>query len=195
MRTDRVVIYYRARILQVLAKKLKLEGNFDFVHIAKKTPGFVGADLTALTKEAASICINRVFSQLEATEVNPNSMEVDTPEKTQTNGSDQIQPFVSAQQKMRLESERELGQRSMASDVLRARIEPFTEDQLRPLAITMNDFELVRKNFGPNFQIWKVTLPCISFLGNQESPTICKERRICNNSKCHVERCWSPRQN
>jgi ribosome biogenesis ATPase len=140
----------RARILQVLAKKLKLEGNFDFVHIAKKTPGFVGADLTALTKEAASICINRVFSQLEATEVNPNSMEVDTPEKTKTNGSDQIQPFVSAQQKMRLESERELGQRSMASDVLRARIEPFTEDQLRPLAITMNDFELAIKKVQPS---------------------------------------------
>lgn len=130
--------------MQVLAKKMKLEGNFDFVQIAKKTPGFVGADLTALTKEAASICINRVFSQLESTDINPNSMEVDTPEKAQPIESDQIQPFVSAQQKVRMETERELGQRSTASDVLRARIEPFTEEQLRPLAITMNDFELVR---------------------------------------------------
>ena len=131
--------------MQVLAKRLKLEGNFDFVRIAKKTPGFVGADLTALTKEAASICINRVFSQLETSLMSPNLMDVDTPEKTQPNGSDQIQPFMSAQQKMRLETERELGQRSMASDVLRARVEPFTEDQLRPLAITMADFELVRQ--------------------------------------------------
>lgn len=49
----------------VLSSSMKLEGNFDFVEIAKKTPGFVGADLTALTKEAANVAISRIFSELE----------------------------------------------------------------------------------------------------------------------------------
>lgn len=31
-----------------------------------KTPGYVGADLSALTKEAAAIAINRIFSDLAA---------------------------------------------------------------------------------------------------------------------------------
>lgn len=58
-----------------MSKKMKLAGDFDFAEIAQRTPGyeqiilckhclivsvrFVGADLTALTKEAAVICINR----------------------------------------------------------------------------------------------------------------------------------------
>eukprot|EP00899_Mesostigma_viride_P022737 jgi/Mesvir1/3648/Mv14943-RA.1 len=52
----------RVRILQVLAGRLRLEGSFNFASIARRTPGYVGADLSALTKEAAVIAINRIFS-------------------------------------------------------------------------------------------------------------------------------------
>lgn len=38
---------------------MKLAGDFDFMEIAVNTPGFVGADLSALTKEAAVLAINR----------------------------------------------------------------------------------------------------------------------------------------
>eukprot|EP00897_Mesotaenium_endlicherianum_P004051 jgi/Mesen1/3674/ME000202S02761 len=55
----------RARILEVLAKRLRLEGDFDFKLIARRTPGFVGADLAALTKEAAAIAVQRIFSSLD----------------------------------------------------------------------------------------------------------------------------------
>ncbi|KAL2644637.1 hypothetical protein R1flu_012224 [Riccia fluitans] len=51
----------RARILAVLARKLRLEGSFDFKLIARRTPGFVGADLAALIKEAAAVAVTRIF--------------------------------------------------------------------------------------------------------------------------------------
>ena len=55
----------RLRILGVLSKKLRLEGEFDMTKIGKNTPGFVGADLEALTQEAAAIAINRCFDIIE----------------------------------------------------------------------------------------------------------------------------------
>ncbi|CAN0247079.1 unnamed protein product [Ectocarpus sp. 12 AP-2014] len=56
----------RARILEVMASKMTLAGDVDFQQIAKKTPGFVGADLSSLTKEAAVVAINRIFTRLRA---------------------------------------------------------------------------------------------------------------------------------
>ncbi|CAI5480534.1 unnamed protein product [Closterium sp. Yama58-4] len=55
----------RARILEVLSRKLRLEGSFDFGFIARRTPGFVGADLAALAKEAAAIAVRRIFTRKE----------------------------------------------------------------------------------------------------------------------------------
>ncbi|GFH28683.1 uncharacterized protein HaLaN_27218, partial [Haematococcus lacustris] len=54
----------RAKILSVITRRLRLEGNFDFARIAKRTPGFVGADLMALVKEAAALAVTRIFSHL-----------------------------------------------------------------------------------------------------------------------------------
>lgn len=51
-------------ICQVLARRLRLEGTFDFAAVAAKTPGYVGADLAALTKEAGAVAIARVFSSM-----------------------------------------------------------------------------------------------------------------------------------
>lgn len=59
----------RARILAVQAAGLRLEGHvggFDFGAIAKLTPGFVGADLLALTQEAAALAVARCFDALDA---------------------------------------------------------------------------------------------------------------------------------
>ena len=48
---------------QVLCRRLRLAGEVDFKAIAARTPGFVGADLRALTKEAAASAIQRIFKQ------------------------------------------------------------------------------------------------------------------------------------
>ncbi|KAJ8308844.1 hypothetical protein KUTeg_013718 [Tegillarca granosa] len=55
----------RCRILQVLCRNLKLEDVFDFTCLARNTPGYVGADLNALTREAAMTAVNRVFNDLQ----------------------------------------------------------------------------------------------------------------------------------
>ena len=54
----------REQILRVLASKLRLSGDFDFRALAKATPGYVGADLTALTSAAGIIAVKRIFKQL-----------------------------------------------------------------------------------------------------------------------------------
>ncbi|SPO21583.1 related to RIX7 - AAA-type ATPase required for biogenesis and nuclear export of 60S ribosomal subunits [Ustilago trichophora] len=54
----------REQILRVLAQKLRLAGDFDFRALAKATPGYVGADLTALTSAAGIIAVKRIFQQL-----------------------------------------------------------------------------------------------------------------------------------
>lgn len=53
----------REQILRVLAKKLRLSGNFDFKALAKATPGYVGADLNALTGAAGILAVKRIFSE------------------------------------------------------------------------------------------------------------------------------------
>lgn len=53
---------------QVLARRLRLAGDFDFEGVAARTPGFVGADLTALVKEAAAIAVTRIFTEIQAQE-------------------------------------------------------------------------------------------------------------------------------
>lgn len=55
------VIY---RILRVLCEKLKLSGAFDFAALARQTPGYVGADLAALTGAAGIIAVKRMFQGL-----------------------------------------------------------------------------------------------------------------------------------
>ncbi|KAM3571835.1 hypothetical protein VYU27_006133 [Nannochloropsis oceanica] len=54
----------RKRILEVMTGKMKLSGDFDLEEIARITPGYVGADLASLTKEAAVLAINRIFAFL-----------------------------------------------------------------------------------------------------------------------------------
>ncbi|CAN0471531.1 unnamed protein product [Ascophyllum nodosum] len=61
----------RGRILQVMCSKMTLSGNVDFQFISKKTPGFVGADLSSLTKEAAVVAINRIFARLSPSPLSP----------------------------------------------------------------------------------------------------------------------------
>ncbi|KAI5809637.1 ribosome biogenesis ATPase RIX7 [Peziza echinospora] len=55
----------RAQILRALSKKLRLTGDFDFRQLAKMTPGFVGADLSALTAAAGVCAIKRIFATLK----------------------------------------------------------------------------------------------------------------------------------
>lgn len=54
-----ILIFLFCRILRVLCQKLRLEENFCFSVLARLTPGFVGADLMSLAREAALMAVNR----------------------------------------------------------------------------------------------------------------------------------------
>eukprot|EP00443_Scrippsiella_acuminata_P069257 CAMPEP_0115392608 /NCGR_PEP_ID=MMETSP0271-20121206/11309_1 /TAXON_ID=71861 /ORGANISM="Scrippsiella trochoidea, Strain CCMP3099" /LENGTH=758 /DNA_ID=CAMNT_0002816195 /DNA_START=59 /DNA_END=2333 /DNA_ORIENTATION=- len=56
----------RARILETMAKGMRLAEDLDVPLLARLTPGFVGADLSALTKEAALSAVGRAFQDLNA---------------------------------------------------------------------------------------------------------------------------------
>jgi len=61
-----------------------LDGAFDFAAIARNTPGFVGADLAALCKEAASLAINRIFANVEKHIVEEEGKEKEMEEEVVT---------------------------------------------------------------------------------------------------------------
>ncbi|XP_061645229.1 nuclear valosin-containing protein-like isoform X2 [Phyllopteryx taeniolatus] len=50
----------RCRILKTLCRKLRMPEDFDYSKLARLTPGYVGADLMALCREAAMNAVNRV---------------------------------------------------------------------------------------------------------------------------------------
>ncbi|KAI9594932.1 P-loop containing nucleoside triphosphate hydrolase protein [Syncephalis fuscata] len=55
----------REKIIRVLTSKLRLAGDFDFRLLAKSTPGYVGADLNALTAAAGMAAVKRIFRGLD----------------------------------------------------------------------------------------------------------------------------------
>lgn len=55
----------REDILEIITGKMKIEEKFNYEEMAALTPGFVGADLLALTSRAASTCVKRVLEEKE----------------------------------------------------------------------------------------------------------------------------------
>lgn len=55
----------RESILRVLSQKLNLAEDLNFELLAKLTPGFVGADLSALTAAAGVVAIKRIFGVMK----------------------------------------------------------------------------------------------------------------------------------
>lgn len=53
----------RVEILSVVTCKLNVKGALDLVKIARSTPGFVGADLSALANKAATLALKRIVDK------------------------------------------------------------------------------------------------------------------------------------
>lgn len=161
----------RARILQVIAGKLRLSGDFDFDQIAADTPGYVGADLQAIAKEAASVAVNRIFGSLESFGVSPlapttpasvasasesiNSitMQVDGHHMDTSDAVDGHVDAVEAPQVIETVNSfahHHIDARVQVSNYLRDNPQPFTEQQLAPLSINMDDFRQAIKRVQPS---------------------------------------------
>ncbi|MBI3939347.1 MAG: CDC48 family AAA ATPase [Acidobacteria bacterium] len=55
----------RLEILEIHSRGMPLAADVDMAHMAEITHGFVGADLEALCREAAMICLRRIMSDID----------------------------------------------------------------------------------------------------------------------------------
>ena len=80
----------RARILEKMVMGMRLAENLDLQFLAKKTAGFVGADLSALTKEAALGAVQRAFSGLQS----QRSEQSEAGEATESSEASLLRPYT-----------------------------------------------------------------------------------------------------
>ncbi|KAE9409141.1 AAA-domain-containing protein [Gymnopus androsaceus JB14] len=152
----------REKILRVLSSKLRLEGNFDFMALAKATPGYVGADLSSLIAAAGIIAVKRIFKQLSDGELSlpvvvgmsDSFMQIDQPIEGAQHETGSAPPTSST-----LTTEIVAHQSSAPSfpdsagsiaRFLNAHPDPLTEQQLAPLCITASDFTDALKQVQPS---------------------------------------------
>ncbi|THH08112.1 hypothetical protein EW146_g9100 [Bondarzewia mesenterica] len=153
----------RAQILRVLCSKLRLDGAFDFMEFAKATPGYVGADLSALTGAAGIVAVKRIFRQLsDGTLVLPDIVEqtimaikpdADGDSSMQMDGIPPTEPVsVPSAPTPAPFSSLTLTTTSSIAHFLQAHPSPLTPSQLAPLCITSADFFAALKQVQPSAQ-------------------------------------------
>ncbi|XP_035670656.1 nuclear valosin-containing protein-like [Branchiostoma floridae] len=126
----------RAGILQVLCQKLRLSDGFSYRQLAHLTPGYVGADLSALCREAAMTAINRILTEREE-ESRRNS------EVTVTDADVSVAPDSGT---LSMESP---GSRISVLSWLKDQ-PPLTQEQLQNLSIQMEDFQVALTTMQPS---------------------------------------------
>lgn len=153
------------RILKVLSAKLRLAGDFDFRALAKATPGYVGADLSALTGAAGIIAVKRIFQDLGIAAVTEEAIDavdggqmedmvLDPPSLAGMSlnapgGEDSSALQVAARPSIFDSLPAELQILSIAN-FLKTHPSPLTDEQLEPLSITLNDFHEALKQVQPS---------------------------------------------
>ena len=123
----------RMAILKTMTKNMRLDGDFSFKELARKTPGYVGADVRSLTKEAAVIAINRIFQDVL---------------------TDEGARMPSVQQLLKLEQDEhhDMVGEDTNDDTDMAAVTPLTAQQLEPLFVTMADFLAAIPHVQPSSQ-------------------------------------------
>lgn len=110
-------------ILKKMASSLKIDGEIDFSKLSKLTPGFVGADLKALTTAAGTCAIKRIFQTISASDDVDMDADIESEIKLK-NTANLIDPLpLSTIQKF-----------------IDNFPEPLTPDQLQDLSIKYEDF-------------------------------------------------------
>jgi ribosome biogenesis ATPase len=125
-----------------------LSGDFDFYALAKATPGYVGADLSALTGAAGVIAVKRIFRQLARADSNaPESVASSIIPTATLSGvaEDRMEMIVdipppSSTLSTVVPSEAASQLTSTISNFLQLHPNPLTEEELAPLTISYEDF-------------------------------------------------------
>lgn len=114
----------REGILKSMTNGMRLSGDFDFKILARKTPGFVGADMKSLTKEAAVLAINRIFQNVLTDQGGALAVPGETGEHPVENSVNDKNDTATGS--------------DMPMDI--ASITPLTPAQMDPLYVSMPDF-------------------------------------------------------
>jgi len=112
----------RKHILHVITAKMIISNNFSFSYLAKKTHGFTGADLKILAKEAANLCIKRIFTKM----------------------MEENEPLIKTNEK--------LENRQRLSKLLKNHKDPLSREELAPLEIKLRDFIQALKYIKPSMK-------------------------------------------
>ncbi|XP_027030296.2 nuclear valosin-containing protein-like [Tachysurus fulvidraco] len=127
----------RIKILRTLCRKLKLAADFDFAQLARLTPGYVGADLMALCREAAMTAVNRLLLlQLETGTKCQNINDDSTKSQDVSMSSDVAEDSGQASDHLNAKQ----GELDQLLSLLR-NSESLSEEQLSDLCIVMDDFK------------------------------------------------------
>ncbi|NXA21509.1 NVL protein, partial [Ibidorhyncha struthersii] len=121
----------REKILRTLCRKLKLPESFEFHHLARLTPGYVGADLMALCREAAMCTVNRILIKSEKQKRKHIHAGATTAEESMGIGTDILDEL------------------HRLLDLLKKQ-DPLPEEQLQKLCIEMNDFIVALSSVQPS---------------------------------------------
>ena len=123
----------RIGILKTMTKNMKLDGDFDLKVLARQTPGYVGADIRSLTKEAAVIAINRIFKDVLKDQKLPSDMVLDAGDGT-TSGAETN------------DNDNDTKNNNTAA------LTPLTDEEMEPLFLTMDDFMKAIPHVQPSSQ-------------------------------------------
>ncbi|NXY81052.1 NVL protein, partial [Alcedo cyanopectus] len=130
----------REKILRTLCRRLKLPERFEFHRLARLTPGFVGADLMALCREAAMCTVNRVL--LSSQEVRRKQLHPGGNTAEEKRGIETEKLLEEGNNQPQNELQRLL-------DLLKKQ-EPLPEEQLQKLCMEMNDFIVALSSVQPS---------------------------------------------
>ncbi|KAM8738841.1 nuclear valosin-containing protein-like isoform 1-T1 [Acanthopagrus schlegelii] len=140
----------RLRILKTLCRKLKLPEDFDYQQLARLTPGYVGADLMALCREAAMTAINRVLLETRGqSHSHSQSSSKELLPSTDQTEADVMGKEIREQQTANINpgAEEESGQNQQQQGelcqllLLLKNTDTLSEEELASLSILMSDFQ------------------------------------------------------
>jgi ribosome biogenesis ATPase len=148
----------RARILSTLARGLRVSDAVSWPQLARSTPGFVGADLKALTREAATIAIKRIFGDLGSTKQQQQQAPQQLTTQAEEGSAAEAQPAGG-------DSGGGAGDSGDGGSLLvGVGEEMLSPSQLSPLSIDADDFEQALGHVQPSSQREGfATIPDVSF--------------------------------
>ncbi|KAI8805341.1 ribosome biogenesis ATPase RIX7 [Cladochytrium replicatum] len=128
----------RKRILEKLCSRLRLGGDVDCAQLAKLTPGYVGADLNALTSEAGMVAVKRIFETMGFKNRDSNNGTVMAVEGGETAFEGEIAGKPSTENI------------STLAGFLSENPNAMSSEELEPLSIEFDDFLVATKHVQPS---------------------------------------------